>query len=132
MILNLNTLNTRGLKNPSKCVRFLVNFRTLVWMLLRCKRLTSLVLRTLGCYRTTTLFFSAYDSRNSVGVSLLTGRSLNADVNLVFVGDRGFLVVVDVTVKRFEFRVAAIYANNIAAESVSFFRLLAPFFDNPK
>ena len=31
--------------------------------------------------------FSAYGSRTSVGVSLLVGRSLNADVDVVFAGD---------------------------------------------
>ena len=36
--------------------------------------------------------------------SLLVGRSLNAIVNLFFTGDGGWLVVVDVAVKSFEFR----------------------------
>ena len=31
--------------------------------------------------------FSAYGSHTSVGVSLLVGRSLDADVNVVFAGD---------------------------------------------
>ena len=37
--------------------------------------------------------FSAYGSRTSVGVSLLVGRSLDADVDVVFAGDGGRLVV---------------------------------------
>ena len=75
---------------------------------------------------------SAYSNRSSVGVSLLIGRNLNADVNLVLTDVEGRLVVADVAVKGFEFRVAAVYAPNIAAESVSFFRWLAPFLDDPK
>ena len=75
---------------------------------------------------------SAYGSRRSVGFSLLIGRSLNADVNLVLADDGGGLVVADVTVKIFEFLVAAVYVPNIVAKRVSFFRRLAPFLDDPK
>ncbi len=73
--------------------------------------------------------FSAYGSRTSAGVSLLVGRSLDADVDVVFAGDGGRLVVADVAAKSFEFRLVAVYASNIAAERVSFFRRLAPFLD---
>ena len=43
--------------------------------------------------------FSAYGSNTSAGVSLLVGRSLDADVDVVFAGDGGRLVVADVAVK---------------------------------
>ena len=76
--------------------------------------------------------FSAYGSRTSVGVSLLVGRSLDADVDVVFAGDGGRLVVADVAVKSFKFCLVAVYASNIAAERVSFFRRLAPFLDVTK
>ena len=76
--------------------------------------------------------FSAYDSRIRTGVSLLVGRSLDADVDVVFAGDGGRLVVVDVAVKSFKFRLVAVYASNIAAKKVSFFRQLAPFLDDTK
>ena len=62
--------------------------------------------------------FSAYGSRNSVGVSLLVGRSLDADV---FAGDGDRLVVADVAVKSFEFRLVVVYAPNIHAERTYFF-----------
>ena len=48
--------------------------------------------------------FSEYDSRSNAGVSLLVGHSLDADVNVVFAGDGGRLVVGDVAVKSFKFR----------------------------
>ena len=64
---------------------------------------------------------SACGSCSCVGVTLLIGYSLNADVNLVFVADVGRLVVADVTVKSFDSRVATVYAPNFAAERVSFF-----------
>ena len=48
--------------------------------------------------------FSACGSRCSAGVSLLVGRSLEADVDVVFAGDGGRLVVADVAVKSFKFR----------------------------
>ena len=92
-------------------------------MLLQCKRLTSLAL-------------SVHVSRSSVRVSLLIGRSPNADVNLVLADDRGWLagwlIVADVAVKSFEFQVDAVYEPNIAEERVSLFRRLAPFFDDSK
>ena len=76
--------------------------------------------------------FSAYGSHVSAGVSLQVGRSLDADVVVVFAGDGGRLVVADVAVKSFKFRLVAVYASNIAAERVSFFRRLAPFLDDTK
>ena len=76
--------------------------------------------------------FSAYGSRASAGVSLLVGRSLDADVDVVFAGDGGRLVVADVAVKSFKFRLVAVYAPNIATERISFFRRLAPFLDVTK
>ena len=66
---------------------------------------------------------TAYSIRSSVRVSLLVEHSLNSDLNLVFADDGGRLVVADITVKSFEFRFAAVYAPNIAAEKISFFRL---------
>ena len=66
------------------------------------------------------------------GVSLLIGRSLDADVNVVFAGDESRLVVVDVAVKSLKFWVVAVYAPNTAVKRVSFFRRLAPFLDDPK
>ena len=65
--------------------------------------------------------FSAYGSRSSTGVSLLVGRSFDTDVDVVFAGDRGCLVVADVAVKSFNFRLVGVYVPNIAAERVSFF-----------
>ena len=92
--------------------------------MLQCKRLTSLAVPTVG--------FSAYGSRTSAGVSLLVGRSLDVDVDVVLAGDGGRLVVADVAVKSFKFRLVAVYASNIAAERVSFFRRLALFLDDTK
>ena len=55
--------------------------------------------------------FPAYGSRSSAEVSLIVGRSL---VNVVFAGDGGRLVVTDVAVKSFEFRLVVVYAPNTA------------------
>ena len=62
----------------------------------------------------------------------LVGRSIDADVDVVFAGDGGRLVVADVAVKSFKFRLVAVYAPNIVVERVSFFRRLAPFLDDTK
>ena len=71
-------------------------------------------------------------SRCSAEVSLLVGRSLNAIVNFVFAGDGGRLVVTDVAVKSFEFRLVVVYAPNSVGERRFFFRRLEPFLDDPK
>ena len=63
--------------------------------------------------------------------AVLVGHSLDADVD-VFAGDGGRLVVADVAVKSFKFRLIAVYAPNIAVERVSFFCRLAPFMDDSK
>ncbi len=52
---------------------------------------------------------------------MLVGHSLDADVD-VFAVDEGRLVVADVAVKSFKFRLFAVYAPNIAVERASFFR----------
>ena len=52
--------------------------------------------------------------------------------SLVFAGDRGRLVVADVAVKSFKFRLVAVYASNIVAERISFFCRLVPFLDDTK
>ena len=64
--------------------------------------------------------FSAYGSHSSAGVSLLVGRSLDADISVVFAVDGGQLVMADVAVKSFEFRLVVVYAPNTAAERFSF------------
>ena len=63
---------------------------------------------------------------------MLVGRSLDVDVDVVFAGDGGRLVVVNVAVKSFKFRLVAVYVPNSAAERLSFFRRLAPFLDDGK
>ncbi len=76
--------------------------------------------------------FSAFPSHCSTGISLLVGCSLNVIVNLVFEDDEGWLVVADVAIKNFEFRVVAVYVPNTTIERVSFYRRLVLFLDNPK
>ena len=108
----------------------------LVWwtsacMLLQSKRLTLFALRTVGHLRRTTLSFQHTAAVAALG-TLLIGRGLNADVNLVLVDEEGRLFVTDFAVKSFEFQVAAVYAPNIVAERVFFFQQLVPFLDNLK
>ena len=63
---------------------------------------------------------------------MLIERRINADVNVVLADDGDRLVVADIAVKSFEFTAVSVYAPNIAAERVSFFRQLASFLDSPK
>ena len=113
MALNLATLNVQGLRDSSKCARFLAELKNLHVMSLQ--------------------FFCATDCRvleNDFAVFLAYG-SHNA-VNVVFTGGDDQLVVADVAFKSFEFRLIVVYASNIAVERVSLFRRLAPFLDDSK
>ena len=68
--------------------------------------------------------YSAYGGPSSRGVSLLVKRSLNAVTDIVFAGAGGRLIVADVAVRSYKFRVVAVYAPNIVAERKAFFRQL--------
>ena len=63
---------------------------------------------------------------------MLVGRSLDADIDVVYAGDGDQLVVADVAVKSLELWLVVIYTPNIAVERVSFFHRLALFLDNLK
>ena len=93
MALNVATLNVRGLRDPSKCTRLLGELKNLCVDVAAVQETDCRVLE--GDFNV----FSAYGSRTSAGVSLLIGRSLDADVDVVFAGDGGRLVVADVAVK---------------------------------
>ena len=132
MALNLASLNVRGLRDSSKCARLLAelsNLGVIVAAVQETHFTCGADCRVLGSDFNV---FSAYGSGISAGVSLLVGRSLDADVDVVFVGNGGQLVVADVAVKSFNFRLLAVYASNITAVRVSFFRRLAPFLDDTK
>ena len=131
MALNFATLNVRGLRNSNKCARLLADSKP--------QRIVAAVQEThFICAADSRVLendfnvFSAYGSRSSTGVSLLVGRSLDADVDVVFAGDEGRFIVVDVAVKSFKFRLVAVYVPNISVERVSFFRRFAPFLDDSK
>ena len=84
------------------------------------------------CWRAILTSSEQTATAQALGVSLLVRRSLTGDVDLVSAGDGGQLAVADVAVKSFKFRLVAVYAPNIAAERVSFFRRLVPFLDDTK
>ena len=97
-------------------------------MSLRCKRPTSLVMPTVGCWKMI-LTFSQHTAAiwavPLLVIPLLVGRSLEADVDIVLAGDGGQLVVANVAVKSFN-------ASNIAVERISFFCRLVLFLDDTK
>ena len=132
MALNLATLNVRGLRDPGKCTRLLGEIKTLGVDVAAVQETHFTCGADCRVLESDFNVFSAYGRRTSVGVSLLVGRSLDADVDVVFSGDGGRLVVADVAVKSFKFRLVAVYAPNIVVERVSFFRRLAPFLDDTK
>ena len=132
MALNLATLNVRRLRDSSKCTRLLGELKTLGVDVAAVQETHFTCSADCRVLESNFNVFSAYGSRASAGVSLLVGRSLDADVDVVFAGDGGRLVVADVAVKSFKFRLVAVYAPNFTAERVSFFRRLAPFLDDTK
>ena len=132
MTLNLATLNVRGLRDSSKCARLLGELNNLVVDVAAVQETHFTCGADCRVLDSNFNVFSAYGSRASAGVSLLVGRSLDADVDVVFAGDGDRLVVADVAVKSFKFRLVAAYAPNIAVERISFYRRLAPFLDDTK
>ena len=132
MALNLATLNVRGLRDPSKWARLLGELNNLSVDVTAVQEIHFICDADCRMLEGDFNVFSACGSRTRVGVSLLVGRGLDADVDVVYAGDRGRLVVADLAVKRFKFRLVAVYAPNIAAERVSFFRRLVPFLGDTK
>ena len=99
------------------------------------------------------LLRAQYETANQQPVtakeSIIFYNFQNHKLHVVFVGDVGRLVVADVAVKSFKFRLVVVYAPNTAVERVSFFfvglctqyrrgegffffRRLAPFLDDSK
>ena len=78
------------------------------------------------------IVFSAFANYNSVEVSLLVGRSLKADVNLIFVDDEDQLVMTYVVTKSFMLQVVVVYRPNCDADKRSFFWQLRPFLTGPE
>ena len=80
MSLNLATLNVRGLRDSSKCAPLLVelkNFRVNVAAVQETHFICAADCRVL---ENDFNVFSAYGRCNSTGVSMLVGRSFDADV----------------------------------------------------
>ena len=129
MALNVASLNARGLRDASKCAHLLAELSNL------CVNVTAVQETHFVCeadcrvLKDDFVVYSAFGSRFGAGLSLLVGRSLDAIVNVVFAGDRGRLLVADVVVKTFEFRIAAVHVPNSAAERRSFLRRLGSFLD---
>ena len=121
-----------GLRDASKCARLLAELSNLRVHVAAMQETHFICEADCRVLEDDFVIFSAFGSRCGAGVSLLVGRSLDAIVSLVFVGDGGRLLVADVAVKTFEFRVAAVHAPNTAAERRSFFRRLGSFLDASK
>ena len=101
MILNVASLNVRGLRDPSKCVYLLelLNLCVNVAAVQETHFICAEDCRVLEC---DFVVFAVFGSSCSAGVSLLVGHNLNAIVNLVFADGGGQLVVADVAVKSAE------------------------------
>ena len=133
MISNVASLNVRGLRDPSKCARLLGELSNLCVDVMTAVQGTHFICaEDCRVLKDDLVVFSAFGSHCSAGVSPLVGHSLNAIVNLIFAGDRDRLVVVDVAVKSFEFRVVVVDAPNSIGETRSFYRRLVPFLDDLK
>ena len=106
----------RGLRDPSKFLGLLGELLNLGVDVAAMQETHFICVVTVGYWKAILSFFSVFGSCCSTGVSLLVGCNLNANVNIVFAGDEGQLVVADMAVKTFEFRVVVAYAPNIDGE----------------
>ena len=132
MSLNFSTLNVRGIRDSSKCACLLAELKNLRVNVATVQKTYFICAADCQVLENDFNVFSAYGSCNSAGVSFLDGCSLHPDVDVVFAGDGGRLVVADVAVKSFKFRLVVVYVPNIAAEKASFFRRSAPFLHDKK
>ena len=132
MVLNIASFNVRGLRDPSRCTRLLGELSNLGVNTTAVQETHFICVEDCRMLEGDFVVFSTFGSHCSADVSLLVGRSLNTNVNLVFACDEGRLVVADIAVKTFEFRVFAGYAPNTVGERLSFSRRLEPFLDDSK
>ena len=132
MALSLANLNVKGLKDPSKGACLLGELLNLSVDVPSVQETHFTCAADCQVLENNYVILSGYSSCSSIGVSLFIGCSLNTDVNLVLADDVGCLVVTKVAVKSFEFKVAMVYAPNLAAQRVPFFWWLAPFLNDPK
>ena len=130
MALNVASLNARGLRDASKCAHLLSDLLNLC-MDIAAVQETHFICEA-DCRMLKNVVYSAFGSHSSTGVSLLVGCSLDAIVDVVFAGDGGQLLVADVAVKTFEFRIAVVHVPNTTAERRSFLRRLRSFLDASK
>ena len=81
--LSLATLNMRGLKNPRKYARLLGELSNLRVQVPAVQETHFICAADCRVLENDINIFSVYGCRSSAGVSLLVGRSLDADVNVV-------------------------------------------------
>ena len=112
MALNIASLNARGLRDASKCVHLLAELSNLWGDVTAVQENHFICKMDCQVLRDDFVVYSAFSSRLSTGISLLVGCSLDAIVNVVFAGDGGRLLVADVSVKTFDFRIAAVHVPN--------------------
>ena len=98
MALNLATLNVRRRRDPSKCAHLLGELSNLNMYVATVQETHFICTADCRVLENDYNVFSAYGSRSNIGVSLLIGCSLNANVNLVLEDDRGWLVMADVAI----------------------------------
>ena len=132
MDLNVASLNSRGQRNESKCVYLLAELSNLCVDVAAVQETHFTCEADCRVLEDDFVVYSAFGSHLSAGVSLLVGRSLDAIVNIVFAGDGGQLLVADVAVKIFEFRIAAVHAPCFATERCLIFWRLGSFLDASK
>ena len=132
MALNIASLNARGLRDASRCAHLLSDLSNLYVNVAAVQETHFICEVDCRVLENDFVVYSAFGSRLSAGVSLLVGRSLDAIVDVVFAGDGGRLLVADVAVKTFKFRIAAVHVPNTTAERRSFLRWLGSFLDASK
>ena len=106
MALNVASLNARGLRDASKSAQLLSDLSNLCVNVAAVQETHFIFEAAYWVLKDDFVVYSAFGSHLSTGVSLLVGRSLDAIVNVLFAGDGGRLLVADVAVKTFEFRIA--------------------------
>ena len=133
MTLFLASLNGRGLGDPSRAIRVARKLKYLSVDVAAVQETHSVSRSGDNVLSAGNYFdvFSAYGDSKSRGVSLLVRCGLGAVTNVVYAGASGRLIVADVAVRSYKFRVIAVYAPNFSRERKAFFRQLGPYMAYP-
>ena len=132
MTLDLASLNVKRLRDARKSVHLLAELSNLCIDVAAVQENHFICMENCRMLERDYVVASDFGVCCNAGFSLLIGCRPKADIGVVFAGDGGRLIMANVAVKEFDFRMVTVYGLNSIAERRSLFRQVRPFFTGPK